>query len=199
MQVLRRIALPLTNSLFVTAGLFSIMYSLIYMDEPLLPVRSEPIQLNWVEIPEDRPPVIMVPKPTPPELTDDTPKVPKVIIDDDIGELDNIAWSETPYTPGKQTMRVPEDNQLGLAIGFPPEYPSRAISRGIEGFAVVGFSVSEAGEVFDAYILESEPGTVFDKSALKAIKKFRYHARKVSGKPISTTGQRYMFTYELDS
>jgi len=93
---------------------------------------------------------------------------------------------------------VPTDNQLVIALGFPPEYPNRAIQRKIEGFVVVGFSVSAAGEVFDAYIREAEPKGVFERSALKAISKFKYRARSEGGKPLATAGQRYMFTYKLE-
>ena len=83
-------------------------------------------------------------------------------------------------------------------MGFPPEYPNVALRRGVEGYAIVGFSVSPAGEVVDPYIIESEPGTFFDRSALKAIKRFRYKAQLVNGKPVTTDGQRYMFRFELD-
>jgi len=199
MQGLHRIALPLTNSFIVTAALFAVMYSLIYTEEPLLPARSEPIQATWTTIPEDPPPVILVAKPTPPDLIDKTPEIPDKAFPIDDSDLDGFIWDDAPYQPPTETILVPEDNQLILAIGFPPQYPSIAISRNIEGFAVVGFSVSEAGEVYDAYIIESEPQGVFERSALKAIQKFKYQARKVSGKPVSTSGQRYMFTYKLDS
>jgi protein TonB len=81
---------------------------------------------------------------------------------------------------------------------FPPEYPARALSDGIEGYAIVGFSVSAAGSVTDPTILESEPSSVFDRSSLKAISKFKYKVRKVNGRAVITDGQRYMFTFKLD-
>jgi len=93
---------------------------------------------------------------------------------------------------------IPIDNQLTIAIGFPPEYPSSALARGIEGYAIVGFSVSAVGSVVDPYILESEPNTIFDRASLKAISKFKYRARKVNDRPVSTDGQRYMFTFKLE-
>ncbi len=86
-----------------------------------------------------------------------------------------------------------------IAIAFPPEYPGLALRRGIQGYAVVGFSVSAAGSVVDPTILESEPNGVFDRASIKAISKFKYKARMVNGRPVSTNGQRYMFTYKLDN
>ena len=109
-----------------------------------------------------------------------------------------MRWEK--YTPPVLDSRglANADNQLTLLMGYPPVYPNRALMSNIEGFVVVGFSVSQAGEVFDAYILESEPKGVFDRSSLQAIGKFRYRSQVVNGKPIATDGQRYMFTYEID-
>jgi len=126
---------------------------------------------------------------------------PPVLVDKtkiDFVEDGSHDWSEPVIAPPKGGPNLPLNNQLVLAIGFPPKYPSNAITRGIEGYAVVGFSVTASGEVFDPFIIESEPKSVFNRSALKAISKFKYRPKTVDGKPISVDGQRYMFTYQLD-
>jgi protein TonB len=198
MPVLHRIALPVVNSLFITAALFVFMYSLIYMKEPELSPATLLPKIAFTHIPDEQPPEFIVVRPTPPKEVEPAPEVP--ITNDPFQLIDDSPTAWQPYEPPtfERGSGAPTDNQLVIAIGFPPEYPSRALARGVEGFAVVGFSVSASGSVYDAYILESEPNTLFDRSSLKAINKFKYKPRKEGGRAVSTTGQRYMFTYKLD-
>jgi len=107
-------------------------------------------------------------------------------------------WGDFVIKKPAGVLVTPNDSQLVLALGYPPVYPNSAITKGIEGFAVVGFSVSPAGQVYDAFIIESEPNSIFDRSALKAIKKFKYKAKMENGKAVATDGQRYLFSYKLD-
>jgi len=198
MFTLHRAAVPLLNAFAITACLFYLMFQLVNMDEPQLTERFVLPPLEWPEIGEDSPPEVIAVKPAPPKPVE---LPPELILDD--SPLD-IKITHTDfgggYTYTKPTNGLPkiENNQLVLAFGYPPVYPRNATTRGIEGYVVVGFSVSASGAVYDAHVLESEPKNVFDKSALNAIKKFKYKARAVQGKAVSTDGQRYLFRYELD-
>ncbi|RBP48936.1 energy transducer TonB [Arenicella xantha] len=198
MQVLRRITLPFINASLITAGLFLLMYSLVHMEEPeLLKAMPSPL-FTFANVPEDDNVIITIPKPPEPKLVEPLPDLPAHPVAEITDEGLPAQWTEysPPTVEGSQLAIA--DGQLTLVLGYPPVYPNGALTRNIEGFAVVGFSVSQAGEVFDAYILESEPAGVFDRSALQAISKFRYRARNVNGKPVASDGQRYMFSYEID-
>jgi len=198
-MVLHRVALPFINSLFITAVLFGFMYSLIYMEEPELLSSTTLPAIKISNIPDEVPldPIVgRIQKPKEVELPPELPKAAKLTHDRAVAPTIWPVYSP-PVVKGRGNL--PIDNQLVIAIGFPPEYPNRALTRGIEGYAVVGFSVSAAGSVFDPYILESEPKGVFDRASLKAIAKFKYRARKVNGRPVSTDGQRYMFTFKLET
>ena len=199
MLVLRRTVLPFINSFFITAALFAIMYSLIYMEEPELLSNETLPPISFGRIPDDTPPTTLISKPTPPKKVEHQPVIEKVTQIIDIDVIGETHWP-ADYQPPKAGPgnTLPIDNQLVIAIGFPPEYPARALTRGIAGFVIVGFSVSAAGSVIDPYILESEPKGVFDRASIKAISRFKYKARKVNGRPVATDGQRYMFTYKLD-
>lgn len=198
MSAIRRVTLPLANSLLISAVLFMAMYSLIRIQDPeLKSVKAlPPIQLNYIV--EEEPPKIMFERLPKPKEIQATPPVERLIDDFEVGQINPVFGPE--FTPDRQKHggNLPLDNQLVIAIGFPPEYPPRAITRGIEGYAVVGFNVSAAGSVVNPFIIESEPQGVFDRSALKAISKFKYKARTVNGRAVATDGQRYMFTYQLD-
>jgi len=198
MQVLRRVALPLVNSFIITAALFALMYSLIHMEEPELSLSSTLPVIKLSIIPDEETNIPIVKRVDPPIEVEPAPLISKDVEIFDIGEIETDFGGYYEPVAVLDGLAVPTDNQLVIAIGFPPEYPTRALMRGIEGYAIVGFSVSAAGSVVAPYILESEPNTVFDRSSLKAISKFKYKARMVNGRAVSTDGQRYMFIFKLD-
>ena len=198
MQVLRRVALPLVNSFIITAALFALMYSLIHMEEPELSLSSTLPVIKLSIIPDEETNIPIVKRVDPPIEVEPAPLISKDVEIFDIGEIETDFGGYYEPVAVLDGLAVPTDNQLVIAIGFPPEYPTRALMRGIEGYAIVGFSVSAAGSVVAPYILESEPNTVFDRSSLKAISKFKYKARMVNGRAVSTDGQRHMFIFKLD-
>ncbi len=55
-----------------------------------------------------------------------------------------------------------------------PKYPSRAQSSGVEGWVSVSFMINTKGIPEEIKIVESQPEGVFDKSAIKAVKKWRF-------------------------
>ncbi len=57
-----------------------------------------------------------------------------------------------------------------------PEFPSRALRTGREGYVVIEYNVNPQGKVFNPTIVESSPKHLFEKAALKAIKKWKYEA-----------------------
>jgi protein TonB len=199
MQVLRRVALPLVNSFIITAALFALMYSLIHMEEPELSLSSTLPVIKLSNIPEEEADIPIVKRVDPPIEVEPAPLISKTVEIFDIGEIDTDFGDYFQPTAAVGGPVLTIDNQLVIAIGFPPEYPNRALMRGIEGYAIVSFSVSSVGSVVAPYIVESEPSTVFDRSSLKAISKFKYKARMVNGRAVSTDGQRYMFTFKLDN
>lgn len=198
-MLLHRIALPFINALFITLALLYLMFLLIDIEQ----VELKPIQtfgpISWVKEPESDPVKPIVAKPPKPVTPDQAPTLEKSEPDLDIRINPDIS-PIAGYTPQRRK-GLPQitDQQLMRIFGQPGQYPNRAIQRGIEGYVIVGFSVDQAGQVFDAFVIESAPEGIFERSALKAIKKFKYRAKMVNGKAVSTDGQQYLFSYKLDN
>lgn len=55
-----------------------------------------------------------------------------------------------------------------------PEYPRGAERRGIEGYAVVQYTVTPEGAVADVTVVEAEPEGVFDRAVTRAIEGWAY-------------------------
>ena len=79
-----------------------------------------------------------------------------------------------------------------------PVYPRRALSRGIEGWVLLEFTVTRAGTVTDVKVLESEPPGIFDDAASKAALKFKYKPRVVNGEPIEVKGVPHKISFQLE-
>ena len=84
-------------------------------------------------------------------------------------------------------------------VRIEPDYPMQARQRGIEGWVVVEFTISTAGTVKDAEVVASEPGTVFDRAAVQAVRKWKYNPKIVDGKPVERPGVKVRLDFEMES
>src|SRR5690606_27365960 len=78
-----------------------------------------------------------------------------------------------------------------------PHYPGRAQTNGIEGYAIVEYTVTTAGTTRDIRLVESS-NPVFDRSCIEAAETFRYRPRFVNGEAIEVPAVRNRCVYRLD-
>jgi periplasmic protein TonB len=64
-----------------------------------------------------------------------------------------------------------------------PDYPSAAKRDGIQGFVDLDVTVSSRGTVEDVSVVNATPPDMFEKSALAAVRKWKYDPRYVDGLP----------------
>ena len=91
-----------------------------------------------------------------------------------------------------------------------PQYPRMAQEKGTEGFAIVKYSISKEGTVLDPKIIEGKCGdrrspftkfescNVFNKEALRAVKKFKYEPVKFEGRKIRKNNVSHSFTFLME-
>ncbi|HET8699475.1 MAG TPA: TonB family protein, partial [Gammaproteobacteria bacterium] len=58
------------------------------------------------------------------------------------------------------------DRDVQPIVRFPPEYPPRLVTRGVEGWVKVQFTIAASGAVKDAFVVDASPRDVFDDAAL---------------------------------
>ena len=190
-----RYASSFSFSVCVTFGLLFLMQLLIAtgvssigptieIDPPTLPKRKPDTEVQVEE--EILPPPDVQP---PPDV------IQPDITEGEIGPL--------PFDIGNPKIVMPiskpgqiDGGMVPVAI-MQPDYPRRALQRGLEGYVIVEFTVSAIGKVVDAIVLDSS-STLFEKSALRAVARFKYKPQVVEGTAIPTPGVRYMFTFSLE-
>ena len=79
-----------------------------------------------------------------------------------------------------------------------PDYPARALARGIEGWVIVQFTITPTGTVKDAIVVDADPKNIFDEAALKGIARWRYNPRIVDGVAVERVGVRTLIRFNLE-
>ena len=83
-------------------------------------------------------------------------------------------------------------------VRVPPQYPIRATERAIDAYVVVEFTIAPNGTVKDPKVVDSKPARIFDRAALRAVKKWKYKPKVVDGVAVERTGIQIRFPFELD-
>ena len=66
-------------------------------------------------------------------------------------------------------------------VRIPPTYPMRAANRRIQGWVKVEFTITKEGTVKDAVVVASKPSSIFNRAALKAIKRWKFKPQIIAG------------------
>jgi len=126
--------------------------------------------------------------------------LPRVVVVDPrgprvIGEpIDPLPKEPTGVVrPPRTGLPIGVDRDAAPLVRINPDYPPRANSAGIEGWAQVRFAVTPAGTVRDAVVVASEPGEIFDDAALEAVARWRYNPRVENGVAVERVGLETVF------
>jgi protein TonB len=188
-------------AIVVTFGLFYLMQALILGKDMKLGEMSGTM-INFVRLKKDSDLDIKKRKmpdkeepeepPPPPDLSMARSNKPSqemgdmafaIDVDVDVGGASfSIAASDTDIVP---------------IVRVNPQYPLRASERGIEGWVEVIFTISKLGTVKDPNVLNSHPSSIFDRAALKAIKKWKYNPKIEDGEPVERPGVKVRLKFEL--
>ncbi|TXR52138.1 energy transducer TonB [Reinekea thalattae] len=80
----------------------------------------------------------------------------------------------------------------------PPQYPPAAQRQNLEGYVELSFTIDPEGKVRDIKVLNAEPRNVFDRDAIRALRRWKYQAKIVDGVAVAQTGQRIKLEFSLE-
>ena len=102
----------------------------------------------------------------------------------------------TPYL-GAEPAAQPSGRGLRILNRIPPLYPARALLRRTEGWVYLQLTIDGDGLVEDARVLDASPKGVFDKAALKAVRRWRFEPpAQDGGSPSVQVKQKIEFNLE---
>jgi len=95
----------------------------------------------------------------------------------------------------------PAGNAVDVEITKTPKlkYPRRAERLGVEGYVIVGFDLSDEGELVDLRVIESQPRLMFDKSALKFVEGMKFEVPEEDGRQITTSDIKFRVQFQLQN
>ena len=159
--------------------------------------REEQTELRKRVIPEKPP---LPKKPPPPDTPPPQPPTPQ--LENLNPNAEKIAISAAPVETdiemsGGFSLGVGEGDYLPI-VKVAPIYPQRALSRGVEGFCVVQYTVTKNGTIRDPFVIEDQcTSSLFHRASIQAALKFKYKPRVVDGQAIEVPGVQNKFTYEI--
>ena len=197
-----RYAFSIAVGVVVTLSLLFIMQLLIATGKAALTKPRERAQLEFVRVkrnenlntedftPDKPPPPPETPPETPPQDMDsmdpDAPTIniapPSVSADTNIGGPGGMNIAEGDYLP---------------IVRVAPVYPARALSRGLEGYVDMSFTVTTTGTVRDPIVLFST-SSLFERAATRAVLKFKYKPRVVDGIPVDVSGVKTRISFQIE-
>ena len=78
-----------------------------------------------------------------------------------------------------------------------PNYPPRALQQRIEGHVDLRFTITQVGTTAEVEVMRSDPPYIFDREAVRAVRKYRYNPKIENGSPVSRPGQTIRIQFTL--
>jgi protein TonB len=130
-----------------------------------------------------------------------TPQQPRMSLS--AGGVDNNVASLLPVVDTRGAMKglklsAGSDRDVVPLVRVPPDYPPRALTRGLEGWVKVQFTITATGTVKDAMVVDADPKNIFDDAALKSIARWRYNPKVEDGAAIERVGMQTIIRFQLE-
>jgi protein TonB len=129
------------------------------------------------------------------------PDVPQLSLSNSSVEANVVSLAPSIDTAGAMTglnMTAGADRDVVPLVRINPDYPQRALSRGLEGWVQVQFTISETGAVIDPIVVDSSPKGIFDDAALKAISRWRYNPKIEGAVAVQRVGVQTIIRFNLE-
>jgi protein TonB len=130
-----------------------------------------------------------------------TPETPRVAfsaggIENNVAQLAPIV--DASGAMSRMSLSAGSDRDVIPLVRINPDYPPRALQRGLEGWVQVQFTITATGTVRDAIVVDAQPKNIFDDAALKAIARWRYNPKVEGGVAQERVGMQTIIRFQLE-
>ncbi|EGR0146345.1 energy transducer TonB [Vibrio alginolyticus] len=202
-----RLLLALPASLLISVSLFSFMAWMVDKGNQRAPETSEAVRFDMVMV-ENEADVQRRQRSVP-----EQPEPPQAPEPMDLSQADTQMEPMSQMTPvsalGLNTalegiaisapnLKGTMGNQQALPLyRVDPRYPSKALKRRVEGYVIMRFTIDATGRPKDIEVIEAEPERMFEREAIRALKKWKYQPKVEDGVSIEQFGQTAKVEFKL--
>jgi protein TonB len=195
-----RIPIAVVAGGLFTAAMFWLLWSLVNTDFDI-GERGEATRVEFSRMRRDSEVATKRDEKVERERPPPTPETPRLALS--AGGIDNNVATLAPVVDARgamsrMTLSAGSDRDVIPLVRINPDYPPRALSRGLEGWVEVQFTITATGTVKDAIVVNSDPKNIFDDAALKAIARWRYNPKVEGGVAIERVGMRTRISFQLE-
>ncbi len=187
---------------FITFALFVIMQKLIEQDGSYITEPEELVFINPVLSEEDPNTIIKTrikPPPPPQVKPQPTRPVEPAEPNTDSPSFEPIVGLGTPKITPTSFGGGIEDADSRPIVRISPKYPATAAQQGIEGWVQLEFTIDASGIVKDIKVTDAQPKRIFNREAIRALRKWKYRPQLVNGKPVDLPDQRVVLDININS
>ena len=196
---------------YATAGLiaFAVTFGLFYLMQALITKAAGELEeststiVEFVRLKKDSEPELkkrQLPKKQKPEEPPPPPDLSlsrTTSLDEGLQDLVLGIGLDLAIGGGPNLGAAVSDSDPVPVVRVNPQYPPRAAERGTEGWVELRFTISASGTVQDAEVTNSHPGNVFDRAALRAVRRWKYNPKIEDGNPVVRHGVTVRLEFEL--
>ncbi|MCS4308843.1 protein TonB [Rheinheimera pacifica] len=190
------------SALTITFLLFAAMQQLIKTDGIKPQVSPVYLPIELFNPPPESDVIKNKVLPPMPELKPrDLPKVEPTV--DTLTNLtpgfDPIDRINIPRSSGPDTMMQSGERSATPLVRVEPRYPTEAARDGISGWVRLSFTIDETGAVTDVAVLAAEPATLFNREAVRALRRWKYQPQLVDGKAVKQQNMQVQLDFSLQN
>ena len=200
--MIARYAFSIAVGIAITLSLLFVMHLLIEHAEDAISKERVRHQLDFVRVKRNE---TLNTEDFTPEKPPKPPELPPEIPPQDMDNIDPNAPTVNIRPPTVSTnvqlgcpggMNIAEGDYLPI-VRVAPVYPARALSRGVEGYVDMSFTVTTTGTVRDPIVIFST-SSLFERAATRAVLKFKYKPRVVDGVPVDVPGVKTRISFQIE-
>ncbi len=203
-----RVITGLTISCGITFGLFVLMAYLVEVDdEGRKDEIEDPIVVIIADVRDDTD-LTQIDRILPePKEVEELPKIDTLVTEtetNDIKDLIDIDIKVATLGPGVGIGIGPGPGQNHVdgdavpVFTISPQFPNQQARMGQEGWVKVAFDINPDGTVSNARVIDAEPRRVFDRAALRAIRKWKFKPKMVDGRAVVQNNKTYVIDFNLN-
>jgi protein TonB len=185
----------------ITFGLFFVMQALVGAEGEKLEAKASNI-VEFIRLKRDTQPETKKREIPDRKAPDQPPAPPRMDFSQNLN-ADAVAGAIVPIVDATMELLADDlgsggsDRDVVPLVRVEPQYPMSAKQKGIEGWVELMYTITKLGTVTDIIVTAANAGTIFNRSAIQAVSKWKYNPKIENGVAMERPGVRQRIKFQL--